>query len=181
MGSVSRPRMRPTFDLRHPSPEAILERLRPLADAHPTLSGVFFRRHAVLRVREEARHFWSPQLDLEVRRPEPDEDDEAPRLHGRFSPHPHVWTLFMAIYGVLGLLGLAGLIGGLSQWTLGMTPWALLGVPAALALGGFVYGATFIGQGLGAEEMYALRSLLDDAAEEAGVTPERTSPRACPA
>lgn len=49
----------------------------------------------------------------------------------------------------------------------GESPWALAGVPAALALVGFTYGAAFIGQGLGAEEMYRLRSFVDDCVEAA--------------
>ena len=177
MSGMDRPRMRPTFVLPHADPSAVLGALPPLLEAHPRLTGTLFRRHAVLGVREEARHFWSPQLHLEVRLPDADDEDAppAPQLHGRFSPHPHVWTMFMALYGVLGALGLAGLIAGLSQWTLGDAPWALIAIPVALALGGFVYGATFIGQGLGAEEMYALRSLLDRAIERADQPSERSA------
>jgi hypothetical protein len=36
-------------------------------------------------------------------------------------------------------------------------------VPTAVALFGFVYGATLIGQGLGAEQMYTMRTLIDRA------------------
>jgi len=50
-----------------------------------------------------------------------------------------------------------------SQSTLGMPAWGFLGVPVALALAAFTYGAAFIGQGLGAEEMYVLRSFVDEA------------------
>lgn len=49
------------------------------------------------------------------------------------------------------------------QHTIGQAPWSLLIVPAAAALFGFVYGATLIGQGLGAEQMYLMRSLVDRA------------------
>jgi hypothetical protein len=40
-------------------------------------------------------------------------------------------------------------------------------VPTAVALFGFVYGATLIGQGLGAEQMYTMRSLVDHACVDA--------------
>jgi len=159
--------MRPELVLPHDDPLAVLDRLGERVVDHPQIAGTFFRRHAVLRMTEREQHFWSPYLYLEAQLPDPDDEDapDAPQLHGRFAPHPHVWTLFMAIYGVLSLTALGGLMVGLSQWSLGWTPWALAVAPAAIALIGFVYGAAFIGQGLGAEQMYELRSLLDDAAE----------------
>jgi len=78
----------------------------------------------------------------------------------------------MAVYILLALAALGGLSYGIVQYTLGQPPWAFLIVPAAVALFGFVYGATLIGQGLGAEQMYTMRSLIDRAcvaALDAGV------------
>ena len=72
------------------------------------------------------------------------------------------------------MVALLSLVYGYVQWSLGHAPWAALGCPAALALMGFEYGAAFIGQGLGAEQMYTLRSLLDgalDAAEASKLQP----------
>jgi hypothetical protein len=66
------------------------------------------------------------------------------------------------------MVALLSLVYGYVQWTLGHAAWAALGFPAALALMGFEYGAAFIGQGLGAEQMYTLRRLLDGALEVAG-------------
>ena len=104
-------------------------------------------------------HVWSPRLTLHVEA----SDAGGALLRGRFSPHPNVWTGFMALYGTLGLLGTFGLMFGISQWWLDMTPWGLLAVPLSLLLMAFAYGAAFIGQGLGADEMYMLRSFLDGA------------------
>ena len=58
----------------------------------------------------------------------------------------------------------AGCYGG-AQLILGEAPWAFWGVPVAVVLAGFVYGAAFIGQGLGAEDMYELRSVVDRIAD----------------
>jgi len=161
--------MRPTFVVPVEDPRAVLRRLGELlSEGHPRCTGTVFRQHAVLRMRERARRFWSPYLYLEARTPgEEDEVDglDRPVVQGRFAPHPHVWTLFMAIYGVLGMLGILGVMYGVSQWILDRPPWALAAGPAAGALIAFVYGAAFIGQGLGASAMYELRSLVDDAAE----------------
>lgn len=157
--------MRPVFALEHPEPTAVLGALTELLPDELACEGMVFREHAVLRIVPAQRHFFSPQLELEAQRPDPD-DEYAPasaRLSGRFAPHPHVWTLFVAIYGLIAIGATAGAMWGLAQWILGQPPWTLLAVPAGLALAAFVYGAAFIGQGLGAEQMYLLRSLVDRA------------------
>ena len=69
----------------------------------------------------------------------------------------------MAIYILLAITALGGFSYGIVQYTLGQPPWSFLIVPAAIASFGFVYGATLIGQGLGAEQMYLMRSLVDRA------------------
>ena len=69
--------------------------------------------------------------------------------------------MFMGVYILLAIIALAGLSYGIVQLTLGQSPWAFAIVPASVAMFGFVYGATLIGQGLGAEQMYTMRSLID--------------------
>ncbi|MCP4502012.1 MAG: hypothetical protein GY822_18800 [Deltaproteobacteria bacterium] len=69
------------------------------------------------------------------------------QLHCRFSPPANVWTGFMALYALLSFAAIGGAMYGISQWMVQSTPWALLIFPIALVLIGFVYGATFIGQG----------------------------------
>ena len=166
---MGRARMRPEFDLAVDDPEGLLERLgKLLQEGHPHCTGQVFPRYAILRMRDDRCHFWSPYLHVEARSPDSDEErlSDRPCVHGRFAPHPNVWTMFMAIYGVLGMVAIGGLMYGFSQWWLGWTPWALAIAPASLAMIGFVYGAAFIGQGLGAAQMYELRSFLDRAAAE---------------
>lgn len=119
-----------------------------------------FRRHATIQIPQPARHFWSPVLNIEIR----EEEDET-SLHGRFSPEPNIWTGFMAIYGVLVLIALIGAVVGLSQLSLGGSAWGLMLVPATAVMGAFIYGAAFIGQGLSAEQMYEMRSFVDDVIE----------------
>ena len=161
--------MRPRFELQLPvTREAWLDALRSELENDPeSLRGQVFRKHAVVEIRDGERTFWSPYLNLEV-----EDEPDGSVIRGRFSPHPNVWTMFMAVYILLALAALGGLSYGIVQYTLGQPPWAFLIVPAAVALFGFVYGATLIGQGLGAEQMYTMRSLIDRAcvaALDAGV------------
>lgn len=152
--------MRPRFEFQLPvDRERWLRELRSLLEEPPeALRGQVFRKHAVIEMSEPARTFWSPYLNLEV-----EDEPDGSAIRGRFSPHPNVWTMFMGVYILLAIGALAGLSYGIVQVTLGQFPWAFLIVPVAAALFGFVYGATLIGQGLGAEQMYKMRSLIDRA------------------
>ena len=165
--------MRPRFELQLPvDRERWLGALKQLLDEDPgALRGQVFRKHAVVEMRDQERTFWSPYLNLEV-----DDEPDGSAIHGRFSPHPNVWTMFMGVYILLAIIALGGLSYGIVQLTLGHSPWAFIIAPAALAMFGFVYGATLIGQGLGAEQMYTMRSLVDRACKNALATPAHHAP-----
>lgn len=161
---MSSPRMRPTFSEPLPvAPDVMLAALEAeLARTDARCIGYVLRDGADLRVGKAEAHLWSPTLNVKVR-----DDEDGRRVMGRFAPHPNVWTTFMAIYGVLVMGGIFGSMYGIAQWMLGRSPWALMAAPVAAALFGFVYGAAFIGQGLGAEQMYVLRAVVDAALERA--------------
>ncbi|MBL4634429.1 MAG: hypothetical protein JKY56_11185 [Kofleriaceae bacterium] len=153
-----RPRIRPTFSIDIADKTNWLACLKEeLTAKDAPCTGVCFRRHAKRQVPKFARHFWSPVLNIEIR-----EEEGESSLHGRFSPEPNIWTGFMAMYGVLVMVALVGSVVGLSQLSLGSLPWGLYLVPASLIMGAFIYGAAFIGQGLSAEQMYEMRSFVDD-------------------
>jgi len=165
--------MRPELRFPHDDPSAVLRCLEALlCDKTGMCIGTVSREHAVLHVRSEDEHFWSSHLEVEAQLPDPEDElaPERPQIHGRFAPHPNVWMMFVCIYGLLGTIGIAGLVYGMSPTWLHQTPWALAATPAAVALIGFPYGATFIGQGLGAAQMYELRTLLDRAVADPGKT-----------
>lgn len=160
-----RPRMRPRFELELDVPAASVfaELERQLAREGAVAAGAVLPRHVELRVAKDRAHFWSPNLSLEL----VDEREPLARLCGRFGPDQGVWMLFMMLYAILGMVGVLALMFGTSQWLVHEPPLAFLGVPACIALAAFVYGAAFIGQGLGAEQMYTLRSFVDQAIDAA--------------
>lgn len=160
-----RPRMRPLFvvPLRVEG-SAVLDAVRRrLAAADTGVEGVVLQSQAELTTRRKEAHFWSPYLSVEFTQT----PDNAWVLHGRFAPEPNVWILFMGIYGILGMGALGGVMFGLSELLVGERPYGMLASAAFFALIGFTSGAAFIGQGLGAEEMYRLRSFVDDCVEAA--------------
>jgi hypothetical protein len=176
--AMAQPRMRPRFALDLACTiEDVMAALRErLPDNAQGLEGVFSKRHGTVKVPDERWTFWSPQLGLTVE--SIDDDDHRTRVRGVFSPHPHIWTAFVFAYLTLFVLGFFGLMYGFAQLGLGRTPTALY-VPATSAtLGAGLYAASFIGQGLGAGEMYYLRSYLDEcleAAEQACLERPKTS------
>ena len=159
---MARAKIRPTFE--EPlsvAPQVFFAELeKALATTDGRCRGRLFRDYAILRIRQEERELWSPALNLEV-------DEEAGVVRGVFAPSSPVWTAFLAIYVALLCIGIAAGCYGWSQWTLGETPWALAGVPVVLVLAGLTYGAAFIGQGLGAEDMHELRSFVERTVESA--------------
>jgi len=109
----------------------------------------------------EENHFWSPQIVAEVRA----SDDGGTLLMCRFGPDPYVWALYLLLYATILLSAFFALLFGFVQLSLGQTPLALYLAPGALVLAGLVYGASFVGQGLGSEQMYFLRAELTSAVD----------------
>ncbi|MCA8971412.1 MAG: hypothetical protein KDC95_16585 [Planctomycetes bacterium] len=142
-----------------PSAE-VLERVREALKAHRDgITGMVLPTGRIeLTVSDAVRHVWSPQLTVDVEAA----DERSSRLHARFGPHPHVWTLYVALYAVSVIFAIACAVVGASQLTLGMRPYALYLTPFAVILAALVYGASYVGQGLGSAQMYSVRAFLED-------------------
>ena len=107
--------------------------------------------HIRVRIKEEERHFWSPQLDLSI-----EKEDGKTLIRGFYGPNPNTWALFTYGYVILGILFTFDAIWCLSKWSLDKPApesWSLL-IIAALALA--LYIIAQFGQKIGAEQMYKL-------------------------
>lgn len=155
------PRVRPTFELTVALTvrEAMTRITSRLAHARASVEPVMVRDEVIELVPHSSTvHMWSPQLRLELM-----EVDDHTDIRARFSPHPHVWTLYLAIHAVGALGTLVAGVFGLSQHLAGQSPWALWALPMAPVLAALVWALAFVGQGLGAEQMYALRRFVEEA------------------
>lgn len=166
---MATPRVRPVFDRPlQQAPQQFLDTLQAnLAGATGRpgeVRGQVFARGAILRLCDAERRVWSPALHLAI---EPVEGGAGSRLRGTFSPSSPVWTAFVAIYLVLACVGLGAACWGGAQLLMDEPAWAFFGVPLALVLAGFTYGAAFLGQGLGSEDMYTLRVFVERLADAA--------------
>lgn len=176
---MARPSPRPTFTLTSRlAPAEIRKRTNALMKDSKRLRGIGFDDRIELAIGGSEHHFWSPQLVVRVR---PDEKGGAV-LDARFGPDAYVWALYLLLYGACIVLTFWALLFGLVQWSLGQSPVALLAAPGLGVLAGLVYGASFVGQGLGSEQMYLLRATLVQLADceategEAATKPDDVSP-----
>ena len=154
-----KPRLRPRFESQVPlSPDEVVARFeRGLSDPTGPVRGSVRGHHIQLGMAEELRHVGSPQMELEVF-----PEGAHSRIQGRIGPNPHVWTLFLGLHAVVAFFGLGGTFFGVSQWLMDAAPWGLASLPVALGLHLFIAGAAFIGQGLGADQTYQMRTFMDD-------------------
>jgi hypothetical protein len=143
--------------------DEVLARTKRALQARADIDGLVITGRIELVPDRESRHFWSPQLTVDV-----DVDGEGALLRGRFGPHPHVWTLYMAIHALGAMSTIGAAMFGLSQYLVGQTPWALLALPAAPVLAALVWAMAFVGQGLSAEQMYALRRFVEESLDVHG-------------
>lgn len=132
-----------------------------LIKGNKRLTGIAFEHRLELSIGESEVRFWSPQIVASIT----PADGGGSLIAARFGPDPYVWAFYVLSYGALTIITLFAVIYGIVQWSLGQSPTALYVAPGAAILAGLVFGASFVGQGLGVEQMYFLRASLTDAVE----------------
>lgn len=155
-----RAHLRPRFDLTTEIDlPGVLERLRSRIERSDDVLGLVLDSGRIeLTLNETKVRFWSPQLTIDA---ETRESGTGTVLHARFGPHPHVWTLYLALYATSVALAIGCAMFGISQWMVDSEPWALYLIPISVVSSALIYGASYVGQGLGALQMQELRSLVE--------------------
>ncbi len=116
--------------------------------------------HLFIKFNERQRHFWSPQLQLEIL----DEAEGSCRIYGLYGPNPTLWTFFMFLhFGVATLFVILG-IWAYSSASLGRPYGLLIGGMAAMVLLWFVlYGFGRAGRAKGKPQMHELYAFYQEA------------------
>ncbi len=162
MSESKRPSPRPTFTLRSPhSTEVLRQRVRAFLKTTTKIRGTAFEQLIELSIDGNEHHFWSPQVLAKVT----EHEDGTTTLDARFGPDPHVWTLYVFTYATLLVVAIFATVWGFVQKTLGQSPAALMIAPLAALAAALVWGAGFVGQGLGSDQMYLLRATLEKVVE----------------
>jgi hypothetical protein len=125
-----------------------------LRENHSVVGQAFPGRVELMVPRRET-HLWSPQLVVDVEAAE-----DGSRLEGRFSPHPHVWTMYVAACAVASMATFGALILAFAQWMMNESPWGLWIAPGTALVAMLTFGAAFVGQGLSTKQMWELRDYL---------------------
>ncbi len=125
------------------------------------LRGIAFEHRIELSIGPDDVHFYSPQLVVRVAAL----GDEGSELQAQFGPDPYIWAFYVMGSGLLGLVTLLAGIFGVVQLMLHQSPVALYVAPAAGGVAALVYGASFVGQGLGYPQMHFLRHVLEECAD----------------
>ncbi|MDG1571957.1 GTP-binding protein [Robiginitalea sp. M366] len=155
--------LRPRFQEPQPAPAAqVLETLG--AAGHPPVEAKRLDDHVFLKFTAEARHFWSPQLHLEVLETE---GQDGCTVYGVFGPNPTLWTFFMFLhFGVATIFLILG-VWAYSSASLGQPYTGLL-----IAMGGMVvlwfvlYGFGRAGRARGKPQMHQLYACYRGAVEK---------------
>ncbi len=156
--SVPRPRPLVIFESGDDPDRVVTRFVDALRTPPPPVIGTAVQRHVNLHVHERERHFWSPWLSLEI----VERDGGGAVVRGRFGPHPSIWTAFVFTHFLVLVLGLFGTAYGYAQHVIEEPAWALWCAPGAVFLHAFVFGAEFIGKGLGSEQMFQIRDFVRD-------------------
>jgi hypothetical protein len=120
-------------------------------DSAESIRASIIDHHIILKVPTAERHYWSPQLSLEL-----EAHHGGTLIRGLFGPKPAVWTMFMFLYAAVGFFTLMGLIFGLSQMMIDQTPWALWSFPAGVGIILIIYMVARAGRAIGSEQMHML-------------------------
>jgi Na+/melibiose symporter-like transporter len=72
--------------------------------------------HIVIDIPAEESHFWSPQLNIEVK----NNGENKSIVKGLFGPKPQVWTLFMFFHFAIAVAFIGFSVMAYVKWTLKM-------------------------------------------------------------
>ena len=155
--------LRPRFRRKtHLSQTEITDRIQKhLDEENSSVVGYISEHHVILKIPAKDRHYWSPELHLEI-----EAEGNVSIIKGLFGPRPSVWFMFVFFYTLLGFISMVIMIVGFSRLNLGLSSQILWALPIILVLIGLVYSTAKTGQKLGHDEMYILYYFTEDCLEK---------------
>ena len=150
-----RPRFKEELELNASEFTSLMERA---LDSTEEFTGLVSDRYCVLKIPQEQRHYWSPQLTLTI-----DETSENEKLvvRGLYGPKPSVWAVFFMSYAALGVLSLFAGVYGLSQVMLEKPAPILWAIPIMGIIALVLYLIAQAGQKVGAEQMFRIHHFYE--------------------
>lgn len=156
--------LRPRFRYLVPySPEKLVEKVKTqMTENNPNgFYGSVLKYHMVLDYPEKVRHFWSPQIDINI-----EVYKEQTLIRGLVGPRPNVWTIFMFFNSVAGFAGIVGLIIGTGQWSMETAPHAYWLLPISAIMFFVIYSLGKTGKKIAHDESVELHSFFVESLED---------------
>ena len=152
--------LRPRFKIKLNKPNQIA--LKLFEDKKTSQSDFIVTRvdeDVFIKVPQEKRHFWSPQLHLEIN----EVDKNNSLIHGLFGPNPTVWTMFMFLHFLVAGLFIGSGIWAYVNWSLGSDFAIQGGLLFLMIIIWFVlYYAGRMGKATGNNEMHQLNDFMTE-------------------
>lgn len=153
-----RPRFRIETSLSCEETEALIDS-KLKSDNPEGFGSSHIKGHIILSIHPSKKHFWSPQMDISVRK---DDEEDHTVIRCLLAPAPVVWTMFMFFYALTGFGALVGLMIASSQYSLDKDMWGLWVAVGSMVLGVVLFLVAQGGQKLSKDEMYRLRHFVMD-------------------
>jgi hypothetical protein len=153
-----RPRSRYTLKL--PQQEVLNRIDEQLKKRKFPLTGIVVQEHAFIRISEKDQHYWSPEMHVWVR-----EEENESIIYSVIGPKPKIWTMFIFFYTIILVLIFFGGSYGFIQLILGIKADFIWSIPIGLMALTLVYGAAYLGQHKGKEQMEILKKFFDEVEE----------------
>lgn len=145
------------WESEHPS-EELVDQVRQALRSDSAVKGLVAPNRIELYLPTTEQHLWSPQLVVDLTPAQ----EQGSLLEGRFTPHPNVWTLYVAATASLFFGALLAGSFGYVQWLMNQSPWALLLAVGACVCIVVLYFLSQLGQSLGHEQMDQLVAFLEE-------------------
>lgn len=154
-------RLRPKFDIIVDSKanDIIQTAKTRLKQQDAPCTGIAMQDHITLRILQQERHFWSPQLSILLIS---DDESNQTAIKAVYGPMPNVWTFFTLSYLAISVLAVFISIIGFSQYSLGLESKILWVLPVLAFFALFLYFLSQFGQKLGAEQMFTLHHFFEE-------------------
>jgi hypothetical protein len=150
-------RLRPTFSVVLQEPlGVVLDKIKSNFKAEGANENLLiYGEYGELHLPEREHRLWSPHLSWHIQ-----EENDHCRLHGRFAPRVHVWSVVWIAYLLAVFSLFFALMIAWSQQFLGEYPWGYwIALASGLSWIG-IYVVANIGQQLSADQMEHLRQDL---------------------
>ena len=156
--------IRPRFKLRiEEDPDLALCHIFENSKKDDSIVSTKSKHYIFLKIPENQRHFWSPELSVRIEKTEFSEEVIA---HCLLGPKPSVWLLFTFFYAFIGILSTIGGIFSLVIYQQDNDASLLWIIPLGIVLCVSIFFTSKLGQNKGRDQMLHLVSFLYHSLDE---------------